>query len=51
MSPDGERWPGIYELRNDRLALCFNVGGERPTDFSGRPAGPGVLFLYELQRE
>ena len=43
------KWLGIYELEGDRLRLCLNERGGRPTKFASDPESPSDL-LIELRR-
>jgi len=46
----GTKWLGIYELKGDRLRICFNESGApRPNRFASEPNSPNDVLL-ELRR-
>lgn len=43
--------PGIYELKGDRLTVCFSSpGSERPTRLSTKSGGGELLVVYERKQ-
>lgn len=43
--------PGIYELKGDRLTLCFSSpGSERPKRFSTKSGGGMLLVVYDRKK-
>ena len=48
-----ELMPGIYELKDDELKLCFVKGtkGERPTEFSSKAGTEQVLIVLKREKK
>jgi uncharacterized protein (TIGR03067 family) len=47
-----EQVPGIYELKDDELKICFaKGGGERPTEFASKTGTTHTLIVFKREKK